>query len=34
MFTDLTGMIESELACENLTTETSMSLLNYGTGMR
>jgi len=25
MFTDLTGMIENELECEKLTTETSMS---------
>ena len=33
MFTDLTGMIESELECEKLTTETSMSQLNNGTGM-
>jgi len=32
MFTDLTGMIESELECEKLTTETSMSQLNNGTG--
>ena len=34
MFTDLTVLIESELECEKLTTETSMSQLNNGTGMR
>ena len=33
MFTDLTGMSESELECEKLTTETSTSQLNNGTGM-
>ena len=33
MFTDLTVMIGSELESENLTTETSMSQLNNGTGM-
>ena len=34
MFTDLTVLIESELECEKLTTETSMYQLNNGTGMR
>ena len=33
MFTDLTVPIESELECEKLTTETSMSQLNNGTGI-
>ena len=32
MFTDLTGTIESELESEKLTTQTSMSQLNNGTG--
>ena len=32
MFKDLTGTIESELECEKLTTQTSMSQLNNGTG--
>ena len=34
MFTDLTVLIESELEYEKLTTETSMSQLNNGTGTK
>ena len=31
-FTDLSGTEEDELECEKLTTETSMSKINNGTG--